>query len=209
MPDSAAPLGYALRQTPVFLRWTPTRTTARPVGYVLPPAMASVVPLLLDHDIAVYRFRDSTQLDAEVYHATSVSRDEYFQGHYLKSVQVEKERERITAHPGWFWIPAAQSRANLISYLMEPETDDNLITWGWADHLLQVRPKTVDEAMAGMEEELASLSEEQRAQFRARMERQLTARQRVPMMRIMTHQRIPAMRVEPVVRAQRNVYSVP
>ena len=39
---------------------------------------------------------------------------------------------------GWYWVPTAQSRANLISYILEPETDDNLITWGWTDHVLQV-----------------------------------------------------------------------
>ena len=209
MPDSAAPGGYRLQQVPVFLRWTPTRTTERPVGYVLPPSMASVVPILLDHDIAVYRFRDSTQLDAEVYDATRVSRDSYFQGHYLKSVEVEKSAERITAHPGWFWIPTAQSRANLISYLLEPETDDNLITWGWADHVLQVRPATVDEAMAEMAEEMAGLTEQQRAQFRGRLERQLATPQRVPMIRVMTHQPIPAVRVTRPLAGQRNVYSQP
>lgn len=208
MPDSTAPGGYRLREVPVFLRWTPTRTTPRPVGYVLPPAMASVVPLLLDHDIAVYRFRDSTQLDAEVYYATRVRRDSYFQGHYLKSVEVEKRPERITVAPGWFWVPTAQSRANLISYLLEPETDDNLITWGWADHVLQVRPETVEEAIAAMDLDIGSLTEEQQAQLRARVQRQLSAPQRVPMIRVMTHQRIPAVRVTPP-RIQRNVYSEP
>lgn len=201
MPDSTAPGGYALRNVPVYLKWTPTRTTPRPVGYVLPPSMASVVPKLLQHDIAVYLFRDSTQLDAEVYDATRVSRDSYFQGHYLKSVDVEKKAERLTVAPGWFWIPSAQSRANLISYLLEPETDDNLITWGWADHVLEVRPATVEEGVQAWAEandvDLATIPEAQRAQLRSRLERQLSMPQRVPMMRVMTHQSLPVMRVWP------------
>lgn len=207
MPDSTAPLGYARRQVPVFLQWNTTRTTTRPLGYLLPPAMAGVVPILLDHDIAVYRFRDSTTLDAEVYYATGVERESYFEGHYLKSVTVEKEREQLAVQPGWFWIPTAQSRAQLISYLLEPETDDNLITWGWADHLLQVRPKSVDEALAGMADELASMSEAQRAQLRTRLERQLGARQRVPMMRVTTPQRLPVLRVPSGNTSQRNQYA--
>src|SRR5690606_11996879 len=116
MPDTTAAQGYSLQEVPVFLKFDVTRTTPRPVGYVLPPAMAHIVPLLLDHDIAVYRFRGPAELDAEVYYATSVSRDSYFQGHYLKSVEVEKESEQLEVVPGWFWIPSAQSRANLISY---------------------------------------------------------------------------------------------
>lgn len=204
MPDRTAAAGYTLRNVPVYLRWNTTRTTTRPVGYLLPPAMASVVPLLLDHDIAVYRFRDSTRLDAEVYHATKVKRDSYFQGHYLKSAEVEKESAQVDVSAGWFWIPTAQSRANLISYLMEPETDDNLITWGWTDHALEVRSGSVDDAIAEMEIDQASLSAEQLAQLRSRVERQLAARQRVPMMRVMTHQPLPVMRVQPASQAGRN-----
>jgi dipeptidyl-peptidase 4 len=199
MPDTAAAQGYTLRNVPVYLRWEPTRSTTRPVGYLLPPAMASVVPKLRDHDIAVYRFRTPAKLDAEVYYATKVSRDTYFQGHYLKSVEVVKEREALDVVPGWFWIPTAQSRANLISYLLEPETDDNLITWGWADHVLEVRPRTVDEGMealaAAMEIDLAAQPEARRAQLRAQVEKQLAARQRVPMMRVTTHQPLPVIEV--------------
>lgn len=183
MPDEDAALGYTLRDVPVYLRWVPTRTTPRPVGYVLPPSMASVVPLLMDHDLAVYRFREPTTLDAEVYYATDVNRDEYFQGHYLKSVEVEKASERLDVVPGWFWIPTAQSRANLISYILEPETDDNLITWGWTDHVLEV----VEEGEEEEEEDP----------------------QRVPMMRVMDHQPLPVTRVQPFNQHQRNRYVLP
>ncbi len=187
MPDQNAPGGYRLQDVPVYLRWVPTRTTTRPVGYLLPPSMAAVVPILLDHDIAVHRFREPAAVDAEVYYATDVRTDSYFQGHYLKSVEVTKADERVEVQPGWFWIPSAQSRANLISYLFEPETDDNLITWGWADHVLQVTdaPQAGEEDPRGMEP------------------------QRVPMIRVMTHQPIPATRVQPFNRYQRNRFFLP
>jgi hypothetical protein len=211
MPDESAPLGYALKDVPVYLRYDVARTTTRPLGYLLPPAMANVVPILLDHDIAVYRFREPTTLDAEVYYATKVKRDSYFQGHYLKSVDVEKRQERVDVVPGWFWVPTAQSRANLISYLMEPETDDNLITWGWADHLLEVRPETVAEALAAMAEEmdLSSMTTEQRQRMEERAAQMLAEPQQVPMMRVTTRQALPVMRVQPFNQYQRNRYVLP
>ncbi|MDZ7778797.1 MAG: M14 family zinc carboxypeptidase [Gemmatimonadota bacterium] len=180
MPSEDAPMGYSLEDVPVFLRWETTRTTSRPVGYLMPPAMASVVPLLQDHDIAVYRFREAATLDSEVYYATDVRVDSYFQGHYLKSVEAEKVPEQVDVAPGWFWIPTAQSRANLISYIFEPETDDNLITWGWADHVVEV---TED----GEEDE----------------------RQRIPMIRVMDHQPIPATEIQPFNMYQRNRFFQP
>ncbi len=179
MPNDDAPMGYSREDVPVFLRWEPTRTTPRPVGYLLPPSMASVVPILQDHDIAVFRFREPTTLDAEVYYATDVSVESYFQGHYLMAVEAEKEVERVDVVPGWFWIPSAQSRANLINYIFEPETDDNLITWGWADHILQTNETGGDE------------------------------RQQVPMMRVMTHQPMSVAGVQPFNLYQRNRYFRP
>lgn len=206
MPDEDAPEGYSLQNVPVYLEWAPTRTTDRPVGYLLPPAMAGIVPLLLDHDIAVYRFFDEASIPAEVYHATSVRRDNYFQGHYLQSVEVEKESETIEAVEGWFWVPTAQSRGNLITYLFEPETDDNLITWGWTDHILQVTPQSVEEALAGMlgGAELSSFTEQQQAGMQQRAQQMLERRQRVPMMRVMEHPDLPVMRVAPFNGYERN-----
>lgn len=206
MPEPDAPGGYALQDVPVFLEWTPTRTTPRPVGYLLPPAMAGIVPLLLDHDIAVYRFFDEVSLDAEVYYATSVRRDNYFQGHYLQSVEVEKEAEQVDVVEGWFWVPTAQSRGNLISYLMEPETDDNLITWGWTDHVLQVTPQSLDEAMGQLmgSTDPTTLSAQQREALQSRAEAMMNRRQRVPMMRVLEHPSLPAMRVTSFNNYERN-----
>ncbi len=211
MPDPSAPQGYALKNVPIWLKYEITRTTTRPVGYLLPASMANVLPILLDHDIAVYRFMKPTTMGAEVYYATKVRRDTYFQGHYLKSVEVEKRPENVEVAAGWYWIPTAQSRGNLISYLMEPETDDNLITWGWADHLLEVRPETVEEALAAMAGgmDLSSLPPDQLARFRQRAEQMIAQPQRVPMMRVMTPQNLPVMRVEPFNQYQRNRYWLP
>lgn len=211
LPDQSAPQGFALKSAPIWLKYNPTRTTTRPVGYLMPPSMAAVLPLLLDHDIAVYRFMAPATMDAEVYYATKVRRDSYFQGHYLKSVEVQKKAEKLEVVPGWYWIPTAQSRANLISYLFEPETDDNLITWGYTDHLLEVRPETVEEAMAAMAEDmdLSSLPPDQLARFRQRAEQMLANPQRVPMMRVLTHQKLPVMRVETFNQFQRNRFWQP
>lgn len=206
MPDEEAEGGYSLQDVPVWLEWEATRTTPRPVGYLMPPSMGAIVPRLMDHDIAVYRFRDGAEIDAEVYYATQVRTDSYFQGHYLKSVEVEKEPESIDAVEGWFWVPTAQSMGNLISYLMEPETDDNLITWGWTDHLLQETPESVEEVVAQMTggASLEELEPERREQVRERAEEIMDRRQRVPMMRVMSHQDLPVLRVQPFNEYQPN-----
>ncbi len=211
MPDEEEEDTYSLETVPVYLRWVPTRSTTRPVGYVMPPSMAAIVPLLLDHDIAVYRFQDAATMNAEVYYATEVNRDSYFQGHYLQSVEVEKEEEALEVVAGWFWVPTAQSRGNLISYLMEPETDDNLITWGWTDHLLQVTPESVDDVLASFlgDRDPASIPEAQMNQMRQAAQRRFEQRQQVPMIRVVSHQPLPVVRVAPFNEYQRNRFYRP
>jgi len=81
--------------------------------------------------------------------------------------------------------------SNFISYILEPETNDNLVTWGFLDNVLRVTPsqEELDAQRAQLEERLAGLSEAERRQFGARFERQLeqlTAGQQVPIYRLMT-----------------------
>ena len=206
MPDEDAELGYSLQDVPVWLRWTPTRTTSRPVGYLMPPAMAGVVPLLMDHDIAVYRFTESGSVDAEVYYATEVRTESYFQGHYLKAAEVEKEPDAIDVQAGWFWIPTAQSMGNLITYLMEPETDDNLITWGWTDHILEETMESEAAVLQSMlgGRSIAEVDAEQQERMRERAAQIMSERQRVPMMRVLSHQNMSVLRLQPFNQFQRN-----
>lgn len=174
VPESS-PAGYRPEIREIFLRREPTRTTTRPIGYVLPPAMAGAVPLLQAHGVAVYQFTGPATLELEVYHATQVRQGQYYEGHYVRSVEVERSVAEIAVPAGAYYVPMAQPRANLIAYLLEPETDDNLITWGYADHLLRVTPATLTDGDP----------------FR-RFQRQL-----VPMMRLVREQPLPVALVAP------------
>ncbi len=130
---------YSLQNVPVWLKYEPTRTIPRARGYVIPASIAKVVPLLLEHGIRVHRFTEAVTLELEVYDVAGVQRNEYFQGHYLQSATgVEKKTERVEVPAGWYYVSTAQAKGGLISYLLEPETDDNLITWNYTDNVLRV-----------------------------------------------------------------------
>jgi hypothetical protein len=86
---------------------------------------------------------------------------------------------------GWYYVSTAQAKGNLISYLLEPETDDNLITWNYTDNVLRVTPNSVEEAMLAMlgDTDPSSLTPEQRTQMETRARAMMSQKQRVPMMR--------------------------
>jgi hypothetical protein len=137
---AGAPVTYEKVNRPVFLDWEVTRTTTRPWGYFLAAGTAGrVLPMLHDHQITVQRLTAPVSVELEVYYATEITADSYFQGHYLRAVKADKRTEKMELPAGTLFVPSGQAKSNLISYLLEPETDDNLITWGYLDDFLQVR----------------------------------------------------------------------
>lgn len=207
-----APVTYTLENVPVWLKYEVKRTVPRARGYIIPASIAKVVPLLLDHGIQVHTFTEPASMEVEVYEATGIRRNEYFQGHYLKAVTgVEKKTETVQVPAGWFYVSTAQSKGNLISYLLEPETDDNLITWGYTDNVLRVTPDSVEEAMSDLlgDNDLASLSPEQRAQLEQRAAAAMKQRQRVPMLRVVKDQPKKLIEVQRYTDLNRTRYSQP
>jgi hypothetical protein len=189
---------YELVRLPVFTRFEPTRTTTRPWGYVLPPQLATVIPLLRDHEIAVQQLSEPVSLDVEVYYATAVDNTEYFQGHYLNKVTAVKKTETVDFPAGSFFVPTGQPKANLISYILEPETNDNLVTWGF-----------LDTHLAAMTEEETAEELEQMARFRSRFQEQddaLPPGQLIPMYRLMKKAELKGELVEQFNAFERNRY---
>ncbi len=139
---------------PVFTNFTPTETVTRPWGYLMPPGLAHVIPLLLEHEITVKRLSEAATLSVETYYADEIVHTNYFQGHYLKKVAASVKSETISFPAGTFFVPSGQPKSNLISYLLEPETNDNLITWGYLDNFLQItspddQPETANRNRGG------------------------------------------------------------
>jgi hypothetical protein len=173
--------------------------------------LTKVVPLLLQHDITVKRLTEPVELEVEVFYATEITHAQYFQAHYLKAVKGEMRTETVSLPAGSFFVPSGQPMSNFISYILEPETNDNLVTWGFLDNSLRVTPsqEELDAQRAQLEERLAGLSEAERRQFGARLERQLeqlTAGQQVPIYRLMKKANLKGELVQPFNAYEANRY---
>jgi len=94
---------------------------------------------------------------------------------------------------------------------MEPETDDNLITWGYTDNVLRVTPASVEEAMTGLlgDNDITSLTPEQRTQMESRAAAMMKQRQRVPMMRVVKEQPKKLLEVNRYTDLNRTRYAQP
>lgn len=113
----------------------------RPFAYVLPasePSTAGVVEKLRQHGVRVETLAAGKELAAEAYTVASITRAERaFQGNKLVELGVESREARRAFAAGDFVVPLAQPLGNLIVYMLEPESEDGLATWGFFDESLR------------------------------------------------------------------------
>ena len=125
---------------PVLDRFEPTLTRTMPRGYALTEdAARALVPLLERHGIKVDRLAGDTELRAIVQPFVMEGRDSgpRFQNHLettLRGHYVSEQSRALTT--GTLVVWADQPRALLAMYLLEPESDDGVVTWNFLDKLI-------------------------------------------------------------------------
>ncbi|WP_152051406.1 DPP IV N-terminal domain-containing protein [Tautonia marina] len=113
-------------------RFEPTKTVRRPFAYVIPPAYAEAIATLDRHGIAREQVREDIEVEAEVTTLDTVDRngDSYYGPASIEAeVSTRTTTRRISA--GSILVRTAQPLGTLASYLLEPGSDDNLLTWGF------------------------------------------------------------------------------
>jgi hypothetical protein len=119
---------------PVYDRFSAARREARPAAYLLPPALAPVAALLQRHGIAVNRLTSTWRGMAERFIIDSVIVGERFEGH--RPVTLEGRWGQATtadAAPGWCVVSTDQPLGLLAAYLLEPASEDGVVTWNFLD----------------------------------------------------------------------------
>ncbi len=141
--------GYARRKRtgafrritmPVYDRFTATRREAVPAGYLVPAAYPEVAALLRRHGIAVERLRAPWRGTLEGFVVDSVvpARGP-FEGHRATRVEGAWHPRDGEAPAGWYWVPTDQPRGLLAAWLLEPASEDGVLTWNLLDRGLRPR----------------------------------------------------------------------
>jgi hypothetical protein len=131
MADTAAPV--RMKDYGVF---APTRAVAMPRGWLIPRAIAESSRLsaalgrLRTHGIRIQEVAAETQIPVERFSIESYTRAERaFQGRNEARLRGGFDKAQFTVEAGSLFIPANQPLARLAFYLLEPESDDGLVTW--------------------------------------------------------------------------------
>ena len=127
MTDMAVPV--AMKDYGVFVA---TRSLAMPKGWLIPtnPRLTAAVERLRWHGLRVDEITTPAQVSVERFTITDYTRAErLFQGHREARLKGAFEPAQLTVAPGTLFVSADQPLARLAFYLLEPESDDGLVTW--------------------------------------------------------------------------------
>jgi hypothetical protein len=113
-----------------------TRTVTVPRGWLIPrphvesAAFTAALDRLRWHGIQVQRVTEPTEITVQRFVIETFTRaPKPFQNHYEARLTGKHESAKLSADQGSLFIPASQPLARLAFYLLEPESDDGLVTW--------------------------------------------------------------------------------
>jgi hypothetical protein len=119
-----------------------------PSGYVIPAAFSSVVENLKKHGIQVTTISKSQSFAGEIFNVEKLERSQRkFEGHFMAKAAGNFVVAKKKFKQGDFIVDLAQPLGNLAFYLLEPQSDDGLITWNFFDEYLEkqgINNKTVE-----------------------------------------------------------------
>jgi hypothetical protein len=123
---------------PLFIRFTPILEVAPPVAYAIPASDTQVVRVLQLHGIFVDSLTvpERAQTETFVADSTNVS-PRPFQGHHEMQLVGHWTTQSRELPRGTYIVRTAQPQGVLVVYLLEPQSDDGLVTWNFFDRELK------------------------------------------------------------------------
>ncbi|MBI2901553.1 MAG: M14 family metallopeptidase [Planctomycetes bacterium] len=126
--------------TPFRCRWysrfVPTKSVERPAAYLIRSDESAAIRKLRDHGIVLEPLRQEA-LDAEVYTVESVEKtsspDVGNETRFETVVRATRARCRVEVRDGDLLVRTDQRLGTVAVYLLEPESDDGLVRWGYFD----------------------------------------------------------------------------
>lgn len=143
-PDGGGPFGRR-RQTgvfktirmPVYDRFEATWKEAIPAAYLFGPQHAEVAALLRAQGIEVRRLNARWTGETEAFQVDSLVAEQLFEGHRTVRLEGRWGRGAFTPGAGWYAVLTDQPLGTFAAYLLEPASEDGLVTWNFFDRSLR------------------------------------------------------------------------
>ncbi|NOT06716.1 MAG: M14 family metallopeptidase [Gemmatimonadales bacterium] len=122
---------------PVFDRFTALRKEAMPSAYLFAPQHIEVADLLRAQGVQVQRLSAAWSGAGEAFQIDSLVVDPLFEGHRAIRLEGKWAPGTVAATAGWYLVPTDQRLGVFAAYLLEPGSEDGLVTWNFFDRNLR------------------------------------------------------------------------
>ncbi|MBD3288710.1 hypothetical protein GF337_07910 [candidate division KSB1 bacterium] len=122
---------------PYLAKAEPTKQISLPRGYILLPAQKDAAILLQKHGIVLKRIVRTQRLNVEEFKISDIKiSDELYQGHVFVSAKGEYQPAEIEIPENSWYISLKQPLARIAAILLEPQSDDNLLAYGYFNKVI-------------------------------------------------------------------------
>lgn len=119
-------------------RFEPTLEATVPTGYIIPARFSKIADNLRMHGIKVETLTKSVTHKGEVFQIEKFEKaKQAFQGHAMAQADGKFVAATKKFSKGDFIVNMNQPLVNLIFYLLEPQSDDGLLTWNFLDEYIE------------------------------------------------------------------------
>lgn len=109
-----------------------------PRGYIIPAGLDTVVDILRQQGVKITTLEKNQRFSGESFFIEKWNKSpRKFEGHNMASVEGTFNAREMLAKKGDFVVDMAQPLANLIFYMLEPQSDDGLLNWNFFDFILK------------------------------------------------------------------------
>ena len=122
---------------PYYIDYYPSKSVKFPFAYLVTNNDPDVISLLKMQGIKVEKLSAALKTEAERFQIAEIKGSTRLnQGHYTNTIKGLIVKETIDFPAGTLVIRSAQPLANVASYLLEPQSNDGLMTWNYFDKYL-------------------------------------------------------------------------
>jgi hypothetical protein len=122
---------------PYYIDYYPVKSVKLPFAYIIDISDPEVIGLLRTHGIKLEKLETSTKIIVDRFNVSElIGESRLNQGHYTNTIKGNFIHDTIEFQSGTVVVRMSQPLANVVAYLLEPQSNDGLMTWNYLDRYL-------------------------------------------------------------------------
>jgi hypothetical protein len=155
---------------PYFNEARVTVAVAPPLYYVVPPQWTEVIDRLAAHGLRLQRLAEGTTIEVESYRFSDVKwSPASFEGRVNVTQKNRVVIERRLYPAGSVVVPMAQPASRVALYLLEPDSPDSLVAWGFFNAVFEQKEYGEGYVLERLAREMLAKDEKLRREFEHRL----------------------------------------